>query len=66
MQQAEKCPVCKEEWPGDQFVGERAIAAQQGRRPITAAVPRETAPPSSMPNGHHNASQDENGDEDEG
>ncbi|KAJ5624767.1 Nse1 non-SMC component of SMC5-6 complex-domain-containing protein [Penicillium lagena] len=65
MQQAEKCPVCKEEWPGDKFVGERAIAAQQGRPP-TVAVQRETAPPSSMPNGHHNASEVEDGDEDEG
>ncbi|KAJ5819612.1 hypothetical protein N7474_005203 [Penicillium riverlandense] len=61
-----KCPVCKEEWPGDQFVGERAIIAQQGRRPITAAVPSETAPPSSVPNGQHDASQEGNGDEDEG
>ena len=25
VQQAEKCPVCKEDWPGNQFVGERAI-----------------------------------------
>ncbi|OKL62105.1 hypothetical protein UA08_02146 [Talaromyces atroroseus] len=36
MQQAERCPVCKIEWPGDKFVGERAITTSerymQGRR----------------------------------
>lgn len=24
-QQAEICPVCKDTWPGDKFVGERAV-----------------------------------------
>ncbi|THC99171.1 hypothetical protein EYZ11_001346 [Aspergillus tanneri] len=36
MQQAENCPVCKNSWPGDKFVGERAITTTdqyiQGRR----------------------------------
>ncbi|CRG88690.1 hypothetical protein PISL3812_05724 [Talaromyces islandicus] len=37
LQQSERCPVCKIEWPGDRFVGERAITstqtqAAQGRR----------------------------------
>ncbi|CAI7659489.1 unnamed protein product [Penicillium pancosmium] len=32
MQQAEKCPVCKQDWPGDKFVGERAIAASNRRQ----------------------------------
>ncbi|KAE8153497.1 Nse1 non-SMC component of SMC5-6 complex-domain-containing protein [Aspergillus avenaceus] len=36
MQQAEQCPVCKASWPGDRFVGERAITNteryMQGRR----------------------------------
>lgn len=32
MQQAEKCPVCKQDWPGDKFVGERAIAATNRRQ----------------------------------
>lgn len=36
MQQAERCPVCKAPWPGDKFVGERAITTterhMQGRR----------------------------------
>lgn len=30
MQQAEKCPVCKIDWPGDKFVGEKAITASDG------------------------------------
>ncbi|KAJ5241746.1 DNA repair protein Nse1 [Penicillium citrinum] len=41
MQQAEKCPVCKQDWPGDKFVGERAIAAvnrRQGRN-VPSGVP---------------------------
>lgn len=25
MQQAEKCPVCKAPWPGNKFVGEKAL-----------------------------------------
>jgi hypothetical protein len=36
MQQSERCPVCKAEWPGDKYVGERAITTteqyMQGRR----------------------------------
>lgn len=28
MQQEEKCPVCKAPWPGDKFVGEKAITAK--------------------------------------
>jgi len=37
MQKAEKCPVCKAPWPGDKYVGERALttserSTQGGRR----------------------------------
>ncbi|EED14220.1 FAD dependent oxidoreductase superfamily [Talaromyces stipitatus ATCC 10500] len=36
MQQSERCPVCKAEWPGNRYVGERAITTteqyMQGRR----------------------------------
>ncbi|RHZ65246.1 hypothetical protein CDV55_105561 [Aspergillus turcosus] len=39
MRQAEQCPVCKAPWPGDKFVGERAITTtdtyMQGRRRST-------------------------------
>lgn len=39
MQQAEKCPVCKAAWPGDKFVGERAVTSTdrylQGKRRST-------------------------------
>ncbi|KAJ5774878.1 hypothetical protein N7457_009774 [Penicillium paradoxum] len=48
MQQAEKCPVCKEEWPGDMFVGEKAITvnarssnAVPQRSQISSAAPSE-------------------------
>lgn len=41
MQQAEKCPVCKQDWPGDKYVGERAIAAVNRRqsRNVPSSVP---------------------------
>ncbi|KAE8377079.1 Nse1 non-SMC component of SMC5-6 complex-domain-containing protein [Aspergillus bertholletiae] len=29
MQQAEQCPACQAPWPGDKFVGERAITSTQ-------------------------------------
>ncbi|KAI9374188.1 Nse1 non-SMC component of SMC5-6 complex-domain-containing protein [Aspergillus egyptiacus] len=32
VQQAEQCPVCRAPWPGDKFVGERAITSQKNRR----------------------------------
>lgn len=36
MQREEKCPVCKTDWTGDNFVGEKAITTTerylQGRR----------------------------------
>ncbi|GFF57423.1 non-structural maintenance of chromosomes element 1 homolog [Aspergillus udagawae] len=39
MRQAEQCPVCKAPWPGDKFVGERAITTtdtyMQGQRRST-------------------------------
>jgi len=43
MQQTEKCPVCKQDWPGDKFVGERAIAAVNRRqsRNVPSSVPAE-------------------------
>ncbi|KAL4939314.1 hypothetical protein BDV06DRAFT_38255 [Aspergillus oleicola] len=31
VQKAEQCPVCRAPWPGDKFVGERAVAAQNRR-----------------------------------
>ncbi|CAG8195905.1 unnamed protein product [Penicillium salamii] len=45
MQQAEKCPVCQAEWPGDHFVGERAINTSS--RP--SGVVRRSTPASSRP-----------------
>ncbi|KAL4781756.1 Nse1 non-SMC component of SMC5-6 complex-domain-containing protein [Aspergillus varians] len=31
VQKAEHCPVCRTPWPGDKYVGERAVAAQNRR-----------------------------------
>ncbi|KAL2863951.1 non-structural maintenance of chromosomes element 1 family protein [Aspergillus lucknowensis] len=32
VQKAEQCPVCRAPWPGNKFVGERAITSGQNRR----------------------------------
>lgn len=62
--------MCKKEWPGDQFVGERAVIAS--RRPNPSA-PQTAAQTSNAPNGHANDSdegsaqdeEDEESEEDE-
>ncbi|KAJ6023907.1 hypothetical protein N7540_004704 [Penicillium herquei] len=46
IHRAEKCPTCKADWPGDVFVGERAVLAANSRRETTNE-PRRAAPPSS-------------------
>ncbi|KAJ5162754.1 uncharacterized protein N7500_004584 [Penicillium coprophilum] len=47
MQQAEKCPMCKKDWPGDRFVGERALTLHSRS---SNAVPqqRESSPAAPM------------------
>ncbi|KAJ5261299.1 hypothetical protein N7478_011894 [Penicillium angulare] len=32
IHRAEKCPVCKKDWPGDKYVGERAVRAMNRNR----------------------------------
>ncbi|KAJ5116699.1 hypothetical protein N7456_001047 [Penicillium angulare] len=32
IHRAEKCPVCKQDWPGDKYVGERAVRAMNRKR----------------------------------
>lgn len=63
MQQAEKCPVCEAEWPGDKFVGERAVLAtnetQSNRAPRRSEVRAAT-------NAHDDNGVDESSEEDEG
>ncbi|KAJ5151718.1 hypothetical protein N7492_010013 [Penicillium capsulatum] len=44
VQQAEQCPVCKREWPGDCFVGERAVTSN--RRPNPNLAQPSAEPPS--------------------
>ncbi|KAJ5118438.1 DNA repair protein Nse1 [Penicillium atrosanguineum] len=63
VQQAEKCPVCKEDWPGDKFVGERAVTSASRRQ--SNNVPRTSQLHSSAPNGRMETS-DEESEEDEG
>ncbi|KAL2842048.1 Nse1 non-SMC component of SMC5-6 complex-domain-containing protein [Aspergillus pseudoustus] len=40
VQKAEQCPICRAPWPGDKYVGERAVGSGQGRQSI--AQPRRT------------------------
>lgn len=50
MQKAEVCPVCRIPWPGDRFVGERAITREQqgGQRSRRAANTQADAGPSTQ------------------
>lgn len=69
MQQSERCPVCKAEWPGDKYVGERAITTteqyMQGRRRSgnTAAARQSNAGVNGQVNG--DAEDDEEEDEED-
>ncbi|KAL3481098.1 Nse1 non-SMC component of SMC5-6 complex-domain-containing protein [Aspergillus californicus] len=40
VQKAEQCPVCRAPWPGDKYVGERAIAPAPNKR---VSAPRRSA-----------------------
>ncbi|KAJ5693960.1 hypothetical protein N7536_004372 [Penicillium majusculum] len=62
MQQAEKCPVCKEEWPGDKFVGERALTANPRS---SNAAPQQRQSSSAAPSALGEISEDENDDGEE-
>ncbi|KAJ5930937.1 hypothetical protein N7466_006430 [Penicillium verhagenii] len=42
IHRAEKCPVCKKDWPGNKFVGERAASAMNRRQPNPRAAPVPT------------------------
>ncbi|KAJ5131121.1 uncharacterized protein N7515_007160 [Penicillium bovifimosum] len=59
MQQAEECPVCGKEWPGDMFVGEKALAANA--RPRNA--PRQSQAAHATPSDAGEEPEDENDDE---
>ena len=62
MQQEEKCPVCHNDWPGDRFVGERALTVRS--RPSNAAPEqRESSPAASSGLGEISA--DDNDDDEE-
>jgi hypothetical protein len=60
MQQAEKCPVCGEDWPGDMFVGEKALAANPRSSNI---VPRQSLAPTAATSDAGEESDDENNDD---
>ncbi|PLB39800.1 non-structural maintenance of chromosomes element 1 family protein [Aspergillus candidus] len=54
VQKAEKCPVCKGDWPDDKFVGERAITSTNGhrtekRRSTQVQRPSAVGPSSQVP-----------------
>ncbi|KAJ5594614.1 uncharacterized protein N7459_000822 [Penicillium hispanicum] len=50
MQQTRKCPVCKKDWPGDNFVGERAVTSANRRQ--SSNIPQQTETSSRTQNGH--------------
>lgn len=58
MQQAEKCPVCKADWPHNKFVGERAITTSeqylQGKRRSGNTQREGAAAATSVPNPEEN------------
>ncbi|OJJ35988.1 hypothetical protein ASPWEDRAFT_172770 [Aspergillus wentii DTO 134E9] len=69
VQQAEKCPVCKADWPGNKFVGERAITSterhmQNKRRSMNTQ--RRSDVGSSTQVASDDANEEENSDEDGG
>lgn len=70
MQQAEKCPVCKAVWPGDKFVGERAITStdryMQGKRRSTNTQRQSGVGSSTQMTSATGYGDEESGDEDAG
>lgn len=54
MQQADKCPVCKKDWSGESFVGERAVEEATRVRPMRQQA--QATP--DAPNGDAGASED--------
>ncbi|KAJ5385418.1 hypothetical protein N7517_003329 [Penicillium concentricum] len=60
MQQAEKCPVCKKDWPGDRFVGERALTVHSRS---SNAVPEERESSPAAPSALGEISEEENDEE---
>ncbi|KAJ5652704.1 hypothetical protein N7507_010130 [Penicillium longicatenatum] len=63
IQRAEKCPICKKDWPGDKFVGERAVTSVSRRQTNARQGP---APAPAAPNGDVSGSEDASGEEEEG
>ena len=70
MQQAEKCPVCKAPWPGNKFVGEKAITTtnqnSQGRRRTTNHDLQSGVGSSTQMSADITGMDEEDGDEDVG
>ncbi|KAK1142353.1 hypothetical protein N8T08_007905 [Aspergillus melleus] len=67
VQQAEQCPVCKASWPGDKFVGERAITSteqstQNRRRTTDTQRQSEVGSSSQLPSTNVNEEEDEDSD----
>ncbi|KAJ5961170.1 Zinc finger RING-type [Penicillium vulpinum] len=60
MQQAEKCPVCKKEWPGDNFVGERALTVNSRLSNAVPPVPQQRESSPAAPSALGEISDDEN------
>ncbi|KAL4926758.1 Nse1 non-SMC component of SMC5-6 complex-domain-containing protein [Aspergillus undulatus] len=61
VQKAEQCPMCRSPWPGDKFVGERAVVTGGNRRTSTIPVRQSIAPATQM--SQDTDGMDEDGDE---
>lgn len=63
VQRAEKCPICRSDWPGDKYVGEKAVTSTEqdnpGRRRSTNAHGASNAAPAASQN-NREQSDDEN------
>lgn len=63
IQRAEKCPVCQKDWPGNQYVGERAVHVMNRNRSRT--TPQQAVRASSAMTGNDGASGEDDDDDDE-
>jgi hypothetical protein len=60
MQQAQKCPICKTDWTGDHFVGEKAL--NTSNRPLQNNRRNGLATQQQAPDQMDGADADENAD----
>ena len=65
VQKSKKCPLCKTDWTGNDFVGERAVATTAKSKPRSGAVsagPRSTERTAMEEETHNEAEVEANGE----